>query len=176
MNRNELIKQIKKKRTFLCVGLDPDLKKIPSHLLIKEDPIFEFNREIIDATADYCVAFKPNTDDMREAPSLVLISELIRCGASVVAYDPIAMDEAKRVLGPSSSLKYGASPMEILDGADALAIVTEWKEFRSPDFDEIARRLKQRVIFDGRNLYEPAEVRRHGLEYQAIGRPVQDAA
>ena len=61
MNRNELIKQIKKKRTFLCVGLDPDLKKIPSHLLIKEDPIFEFNREIIDATADYCVAFKPNT-------------------------------------------------------------------------------------------------------------------
>lgn len=116
------------------------------------------------------LAFKPNTDDMREAPSLVLIAELIRCGASVVAYDPIAMDEARRVLGPESPLRYGTSPMEILDGADALVIVTEWKEFRSPNFSAMRARLKVPVIFDGRNLYEPAELLSQGLEYYPIGR------
>ena len=116
------------------------------------------------------LAFKPNTDDMREAASRVLIEGLIACGASVKAYDPVAMDEARRLYQNERRLHYTASPMDALQGADALAIVTEWKEFRSPDFDAIKATLKSPVIFDGRNLYEPATVRRHGLEYYAIGR------
>ena len=98
------------------------------------------------------------------------ISELMRCGASVVAYDPIAMSEAKRALGPDSPLQYGDSPMSVLTGADALAIVTEWKEFRSPDFSAMRARLKSPVIFDGRNLYEPADLESKGFEYHPIGR------
>ncbi len=116
------------------------------------------------------LAFKPNTDDMREAPSLVLIKELLARGASVRAYDPVATHEAQRMLGDNPRIAYAASPMDALDGADALAIVTEWKEFRSPDFAAIKARLKTPVIFDGRNLYEPAAPRRAGLEYYAIGR------
>ena len=116
------------------------------------------------------LAFKPNTDDMREAASRVLIEGLIACGASVKAYDPVAMDEARRLYQNERRLHYATSPMDALQGADALAIVTEWKEFRSPDFDAIKATLKSPVIFDGRNQYEPATVRRHGLEYYAIGR------
>jgi UDPglucose 6-dehydrogenase len=116
------------------------------------------------------LAFKPNTDDMREAPSRSVVAALARRGARIVAYDPVAMDEARRVFGAVPQLVYAASPLEALDGADALVIVTEWKEFRSPDFDEIKRRLKQPVIFDGRNLFEPALVKRHGFEYHGIGR------
>jgi len=116
------------------------------------------------------LAFKPNTDDMREAPSLVLIADLLARGASIRAYDPVAAHEAQRVLGQDSRISYVATPMEALDGADALAIVTEWKEFRSPDFDAIKAKLKTPVIFDGRNLYDPAAPRRAGLEYFAIGR------
>ncbi|MCF8198988.1 MAG: UDP-glucose/GDP-mannose dehydrogenase family protein [Sulfuritalea sp.] len=116
------------------------------------------------------LAFKPNTDDMREAPSLVLIADLLARGASICAYDPVAVHEARRILGENSAICYAAAPMEALDGADALAIVTEWKEFRSPDFDAIKDRLKTPVIFDGRNLYDPAVPRKAGLEYFAIGR------
>jgi UDPglucose 6-dehydrogenase len=116
------------------------------------------------------LAFKPNTDDMREAPSLVLIKELLARGASVQAYDPVATHEAQRMLGENPRITYAKSPMDALEGADALAIVTEWKEFRSPDFTAIKGRLKTPVIFDGRNLYEPAAPRRAGLEYYAIGR------
>ena len=116
------------------------------------------------------LAFKPNTDDMREAASRVLIEGLIARGASVKAYDPIAMDEARRIYQDERRLHYATNPMDALQGADALAIVTEWKEFRSPDFDAIKATLKSPAIFDGRNLYEPATVRRHGLEYYAIGR------
>ncbi len=116
------------------------------------------------------LAFKPNTDDMREAPSLVLIKELLARGASVCAYDPVAVHEAKRMLGDNPRIRYAESPMAALDCADALAIVTEWKEFRSPDFAAIKAKLKTPVIFDGRNLYEPAAPRRAGLEYYAIGR------
>ncbi len=115
------------------------------------------------------LAFKPNTDDMREAPSRAVIRELAARGARVVAYDPVAMDEAKRVLG-DLPVMYAASPLAALDGADALVIVTEWKEFRSPDFESIRRRLKQPVIFDGRNLFEPGLVKAAGLEYYGIGR------
>jgi UDPglucose 6-dehydrogenase len=116
------------------------------------------------------LAFKPNTDDMREAPSRVLIGELFKRGAKVRAYDPVAMHEAQRIFGEEPRLAYADSPMHALDGADVLAIVTEWKEFRSPDFDAIKAKLKTPVIFDGRNLYDPAQPRAAGLEYFAIGR------
>jgi UDPglucose 6-dehydrogenase len=116
------------------------------------------------------LAFKPNTDDMREAASRVLIADLLARGARVQAYDPVAMPEAKRVFGDQARLAYAESPMAALEGADALAIVTEWKEFRSPDFYAIKAKLRTPVIFDGRNLYDPAQPRAAGLEYHAIGR------
>lgn len=116
------------------------------------------------------LAFKPNTDDMREAPSLVLIDGLVERGASVVAYDPIAIDEARRIYRDERRLHYVNSPMEALEGADVLAIVTEWKEFRSPDFETIKAALKTPAVFDGRNMYDPVTVRRYGLEYFGIGR------
>jgi UDPglucose 6-dehydrogenase len=116
------------------------------------------------------LAFKPNTDDMREAPSRALIADLWESGAKVRAYDPVAMDESKRILGDDKRIDYAQSPLEALDGADALAIVTEWKEFRSPDFGEIRKRLKHPVVFDGRNLYEPPLVSEAGLEYHPVGR------
>jgi UDPglucose 6-dehydrogenase len=117
------------------------------------------------------LAFKPDTDDMREAPSRVVIADLLSRGAEVVAHDPAAMDEARRVLGETPGLSYAGSAMQALAGADALVIVTEWKAFRSPDFERIRAALKQPVIFDGRNLFDPARLREAGFEYFAIGRP-----
>jgi UDPglucose 6-dehydrogenase len=114
------------------------------------------------------LAFKPNTDDMREAPSLTLIEGLLARGAQVVAYDPVAMPEAKKILG--TRIGYADGPLAALDGADALLIVTEWKEFRSPDFEAIKARLKSPLILDGRNLYDPVFMRRQGFVYDAIGR------
>ena len=116
------------------------------------------------------LAFKPNTDDMREAPSRYIIGSLIEAGATVTAYDPVAMSEARRALGPLPGLCYADSPMAALAGADALLIATEWKEFRSPDFEAISAALKQPLIFDGRNMYAPGVVRSKGIEYIAIGR------
>jgi UDPglucose 6-dehydrogenase len=116
------------------------------------------------------LAFKPNTDDMREAPSLELIADLLAAGATVTAYDPVAMHEAQRVLGEEPRIRYAKTPNEAVEDADALVIVTEWKEFRSPDFDLIKQRLKQPLIIDGRNLYDPALVRGMGIDYMAIGR------
>lgn len=116
------------------------------------------------------LAFKPNTDDMREASARVLIGELLARGASVTAYDPVAITEARRIFGDEPRISYAENPDAALEGADALAIVTEWKEFRSPDFARIARTLKTPVIFDGRNLYEPKVVRDAGVDYQPIGR------
>jgi len=116
------------------------------------------------------LAFKPNTDDMREAPSRVIVSELARRGAAIQAYDPVAMDEARRVLEGTPGLRLARSQDEALTGADALLLVTEWKEFRNPDFDHIKATLKAPVIFDGRNIYEPALMRLHGIEYHGIGR------
>ncbi len=116
------------------------------------------------------LAFKPSTDDMREAPSRVLVAELLEHGASVTAYDPVAMDAARRIYRAESRVRFADSPMAALEGADALAIVTEWKEFRSPDFQRVKQILRTPAIFDGRNLYDPAEVRRNGLEYYPIGR------
>jgi len=116
------------------------------------------------------LAFKPNTDDMREAPSRVIIDALLQRGASIMAYDPVAIDEAKRVLGGVAGLSFAANPVAACEGADALVVVTEWKEFRSPDFDALHRHLRQPVIFDGRNLYEPDVVRSAGFEHFSIGR------
>jgi len=116
------------------------------------------------------LAFKPNTDDMREAPARVLMEQLWKAGAKVRAYDPVATEEAHRIFGDRKDLALVASAPEALEGADALAIVTEWQEFRSPDFEAIKSELKHPVIFDGRNLYDPAFVKRFGLNYYAIGR------
>ena len=123
------------------------------------------------------LSFKPNTDDMREAPSRVMIKDLVEHGAHVVAYDPIAMDEARRVLtqdlGASvlgeGRVRYADSPMKAAESADALIVMTEWKAFKSPNFQAHKTTMKQPIIFDGRNLYEPA-IRSQGFEYFAIGR------
>jgi len=116
------------------------------------------------------LSFKPNTDDMRDAPSRELIKDLFAAGATVTAYDPVAMHETQRIFGDEARLKYAENPMGALKDADALVIATEWKEFRSPDFDDIKKTLKNPVIFDGRNLYDPKLVRGLGIEYFAIGR------
>jgi UDPglucose 6-dehydrogenase len=116
------------------------------------------------------LAFKPNTDDMREAPARVIIGELFKRGATVAAYDPVAMQESERIFGDETRLSYAGRPKSALEGADALLIVTEWKEFRSPDFEAIKTRLKQPVVFDGRNMYDPELMRAEGIEYYGIGR------
>jgi UDPglucose 6-dehydrogenase len=116
------------------------------------------------------MAFKPNTDDMREATSRVLIHDLLVAGATVSAYDPVATDEAKRVFRNVKGLSFAESPNLALHNADALVIVTEWKEFRSQDFNQIKQKLKANIIFDGRNIYDPAIVKNAGIEYRAIGR------
>jgi UDPglucose 6-dehydrogenase len=116
------------------------------------------------------LAFKANTDDLREATSREVIRDLLAAGASVTAYDPVAMHEAQRCFPDEPRLRYAESQTDALAGADALIIVTEWKEFRSPDFDTIKNTLKSPVIFDGRNMYDPKMVRGMGFEYLAIGR------
>ena len=116
------------------------------------------------------LAFKPNTDDMREAPSLTLISDLIAAGAEVRAYDPVAGDQARNILSGHKNIEIKNTSKEALEGCDALAIVTEWAEFRAPDFPALKKTLKTPVIFDGRNLYDPAMVRALGFEYFPVGR------
>ena len=116
------------------------------------------------------LAFKPNTDDMREATSRVLINDLLQAGATVTAYDPVAMDEAKRIFNGVTGLTFAKTPSTALNNADALVIVTEWKEFRSQDFSIIKQKLKANIIFDGRNLYDPAVVKSAGIDYKPIGR------
>ena len=116
------------------------------------------------------LAFKPNTDDMREAPSRTIIERLFRAGARVRAYDPVAAAEAQRIYAGQANFELARNAYEAVAGADALAIVTEWQEFRSPDFERLKQLLKTPLIFDGRNLYDPAMVRRFGLTYHAIGR------
>lgn len=118
------------------------------------------------------LAFKPNTDDIREAPSLEIIRELIQCGATIAAYDPIAMDNTKHALGNVQGLSFASAAMDALAGSDALVIATEWREFKSPDFGALKSALRTPVIFDGRNLYDQQQVAGFGLEYHSIGRPV----
>jgi UDPglucose 6-dehydrogenase len=117
------------------------------------------------------LAFKPNTDDMREALSRTLIEALWAAGAKVQAFDPVAMDEARRLYGERPDFRLAADKYAALEGADALAICTEWQQFRAPDFDEMQNRLGAKVIVDGRNLYNPAKLREDGWAYQGVGRP-----
>ncbi|MEN9799577.1 MAG: hypothetical protein RL653_3274 [Pseudomonadota bacterium] len=114
------------------------------------------------------LSFKPKTDDMREAPSLEVVRGLLEGGASVCAYDPVAMDAARRVLG--DRVRYAEGPYEALAGADALLVVTEWNEFRHPDFERVKSLLRSPVIFDGRNLYDPRALAARGFTYQGVGR------
>lgn len=114
------------------------------------------------------LAFKPNTDDIREAPALVNIDELVKEGAKVQAFDPEAMENVKGVIG--DKIAYAENQYDALEGADALLIVTEWPVFRAPDFDKIKSTLKNNVIFDGRNLYKNSEMKKNGFEYHSIGR------
>ncbi|HMB56386.1 MAG TPA: UDP-glucose/GDP-mannose dehydrogenase family protein [Arenimonas sp.] len=116
------------------------------------------------------LAFKPNTDDMREASSRTLLAQLWAAGANVRVYDPEAMDEARRVFGERADLVYCDSPASALTGADALVVVTEWKTFWNADFDKLKAALKHPVVFDGRNIYDPVEVEAAGLAYYGIGR------
>ena len=116
------------------------------------------------------LTFKPNTDDMREAACQIIIPGIIARGGAVVAYDPVAMPQARKTFAALPRMEFSESPQAALDGADCLVIITEWKEFRSPDFEDVKRRLRTPVIIDGRNLYEPSMVRSYGLEYSGIGR------
>ena len=117
------------------------------------------------------LAFKPGTDDMRDAPSRVLMEALWKVGAKVKAYDPEAMDEARRIFGDRDDLALVDAPYDALDGADALVVCTEWKIFRSPDFEDVKARLNHPVIIDGRNIYDPRRMAHYGIAYYAIGRP-----
>jgi UDPglucose 6-dehydrogenase len=116
------------------------------------------------------LSFKPETDDMREAPSRVLINALLRAGASVYAYDPVAMDETEKIYGETAGLILAEDQYEALDGADALAIVTEWKAFRSPDFPRMQLLMAGAAVFDGRNIYDPIFMHEAGFVYYSIGR------
>ena len=140
-------------------------------LVLVDKIVARFGEDLTGRTfALWGLAFKPNTDDMREAPSRVIIAELVRRGAAVQAYDPVAMEEAKKVLQGTPRLAFVGSQNQALEGADALVIVTEWKEFRNPDFEHLKATLKTPLIFDGRNLYDPALLKTFGIEYLGIGR------
>jgi UDPglucose 6-dehydrogenase len=116
------------------------------------------------------LAFKPDTDDMREAPSRTLMEALWRSGAKVKAYDPVAMEEAERIYGKHSGLTLCSGKYFALHGADALVICTEWQQFRVPDFTEMAMHMRSKVIVDGRNLYPPEKLQTEGWTYISVGR------
>jgi UDPglucose 6-dehydrogenase len=116
------------------------------------------------------LAFKPQTDDMREASSLTIMEELWAAGAKVQAFDPVAMEETQHIIGKRDDLQLVGTKEAAINKADALIICTEWKNFRAPDFDEIKERLNNSVIFDGRNLYDPVQIKERGFHYYAIGR------
>lgn len=120
------------------------------------------------------LAFKPNTDDIREAPALYIIDALTKAGASVSAYDPEAMPNVKRQIG--DKIVYAENQYDCLSNADALIIATEWNEFRTPDFLKIVRNLKKKVIFDGRNLFDVIAIHELGFYYESIGRPILNSA
>jgi UDPglucose 6-dehydrogenase len=160
-----------------AAGFEPSvLEAVESRNRMQKSVLFErvrarFQGKLAGRTfALWGLSFKPNTDDMREAPSRVLMEALWAEGATVRAYDPHAMDECRAIYGERGDLVLCASQDEALAGADALMIATEWKRFRTPSFDAIREALTHPVIFDGRNLYEPDTVARHGLEYHSIGR------
>ena len=132
-----------------------------------------FNNDVSGKTfAIWGLSFKPNTDDMREAPSRVVMEALWASGAAINAYDPVAMDEARHLYPNHPHLTFASSAAEVVTNADALIIMTEWNEFKSPAWAEIRNALRHPVIFDGRNMYEPALVAENGFVYHSIGRSV----
>jgi UDPglucose 6-dehydrogenase len=171
-------------QSLLILRAVEQVNDLQKHVLGKK-LVARFGEDLSDKHfAIWGLAFKPNTDDMREASSRVLIGELVRRGASVAVYDPVAMKEAARVLeldfaddtARLQQIRFAASPMDALQGADALAIVTEWKAFRSPDFERVKAALNHPVIFDGRNLFDPQLMADSGIEYYGIGRSLQARA
>lgn len=147
-------------------SVNADQKRLLGHKVLKH-----FDHDIRGKRfAIWGLAFKPNTDDMREASSRVLIEMLWEHGATVSAYDPVAMDETRRIYGDDPRLQLAYTQYDAIKGADALLIVTEWQEFRIPNFDKLKQNLNHPVIFDGRNLYQPEEVRQNGFQYYPIGR------
>jgi UDPglucose 6-dehydrogenase len=155
----------------------------PLHLMAAVEEVNEAQKHVLAAKilaklgsvkdktiALWGLAFKANTDDMREAPSLALIGDLTKAGARVRAYDPAARSEAKRLFEKDAGVKIVDTAEAALEGAEVLAIVTEWQEFRSPDFAAIRKALRTPAVFDGRNLYDPAALKAEGLEYYPIGR------
>lgn len=164
-------------RTANDAGYEPQLLEAVEYVNLRQkmyllDKIFSHYGPVRGKTfALWGLSFKPNTDDMREAPSRTLIDNLTGFGAKIKAYDPVAMDEANKIYTHNEGFETVANKELALEGADALIIVTEWQAFRSPDFEEIKQKLKSPVIFDGRNLYNPASVRAQGFTYYCIGRP-----
>ena len=157
--------------TLKVLGAVEDVNDAQKHVLV-DKVVARLGADLAGRTiAIWGLAFKPDTDDMREAPSRVIIDALTRRGARVVAYDPVAMDEGRRVLADLPGVSFAATPIAAAAGADALVIVTEWKEFRGQDFEALRSAMKAPLVFDGRNLYEPALPRAAGLEYVSIGRP-----
>jgi UDPglucose 6-dehydrogenase len=142
------------------------------HLLPKIMRYFNNNLKGV-RLALWGLAFKPNTDDIREAPALHLIEALTKEGAQIMAFDPEAMNNVKRLLG--DVIEYAANPYAALDGADALVIATEWSEFRTPDFDRISQTIKNKVIFDGRNLFDVKQMKSLGYHYESVGRGTDPA-
>jgi UDPglucose 6-dehydrogenase len=140
--------------------------------VIVQKVISRFGKDLTGKTfAIWGLAFKPGTDDMREAPSINIINELTQLGALIQAYDPKSMGQAKNFyLKGNNQVAYFESKYDVLNGADALILATEWKEFRSPDFDEMFKRIKTPVIFDGRNQYDSQVIAKHGFEYWQIGK------
>jgi len=164
-------------RTSEQIGYQPKLLQAVEHVNYQQKyKLTQFiKREFGDnlkgkTFALWGLSFKPNTDDMREASSRVLMETLWEAGAQVQAFDPEAMDETQRIYGHRDSLKLMGTKEAALQGADALVICTEWQNFRAPDFDVIKASLKQPVIFDGRNLFDPERLAKRGFTYYAIGR------
>ena len=136
--------------------------------LLAEKVIKRFKKGLKNRTiAVWGLSFKPNTDDMREAPSIIIISKLLRRGAKIKAYDPVALPNAKKEFG--NRIRYGKDNYDTLSGADALVVITEWNEFRRPNFEKMLKLMKSPIIFDGRNIYPSRKIREMGFEYYGIG-------
>jgi UDPglucose 6-dehydrogenase len=152
-----------------------EVNQSQKHVLLQKI-VWRFGNDLVGRHfALWGLAFKPGTDDMRDASSRILMEELWAKGATVTAHDPKAMNESIHIYGNRPDLSYSENPLDALKGADALIIVTEWKAFKSPDFEVIKQRLKCPMIFDGRNLFEPAAMKALGIEYHSIGRNTNSA-
>lgn len=161
--------------TARAAGYEPQiLDAVDSVNLAQKEVLFEkirshFDGELAGRTiAVWGLSFKPGTDDIREAPSLVLLGSLLESGCRVQVHDPVAQENVRALFG--ERVRYCGHHYDALDGADALAIVTEWSEFRNPDFAAVKRRMRSPVIFDGRNLYDPKRMQSLGITYFGIGR------